>query len=164
MYMDATNCVCQCVYICVALWSGAPVYIQVCIKLSYTKDNFCKLFSCVSRLYFPASHNNTIGLPMCWIETSLMDQPVLSVYVHAHVGRGWRKAWNIQCFPALFLCPLPTSACAYTKNTGWFTRLDRDMRAVLLICSCRNDEKTAADYKIQGGSVLHLVLALRGGF
>lgn len=27
----------------------------------------------------------------------------------------------------------------------------------------RNDEKTAADYKIQGGSVLHLVLALRGG-
>ncbi|XP_033367679.1 NEDD8-like [Parus major] len=29
--------------------------------------------------------------------------------------------------------------------------------------SPRNDEKTAADYKIQGGSVLHLVLALRGG-
>ena len=28
---------------------------------------------------------------------------------------------------------------------------------------CRNDDKTAADYKIQGGSVLHLVLALRGG-
>ncbi|NWT23598.1 NEDD8 protein, partial [Cardinalis cardinalis] len=27
----------------------------------------------------------------------------------------------------------------------------------------KNDEKTAADYKIQGGSVLHLVLALRGG-
>lgn len=26
-----------------------------------------------------------------------------------------------------------------------------------------NDEKTAADYKILGGSVLHLVLALRGG-
>uniref|UniRef100_A0A1X7TZF5 Ubiquitin-like domain-containing protein n=1 Tax=Amphimedon queenslandica TaxID=400682 RepID=A0A1X7TZF5_AMPQE len=26
-----------------------------------------------------------------------------------------------------------------------------------------NDDKTAADYKIQGGSVLHLVLALRGG-
>ncbi|CAH2294409.1 NEDD8 [Pelobates cultripes] len=26
-----------------------------------------------------------------------------------------------------------------------------------------NDEKTANDYKIQGGSVLHLVLALRGG-
>ena len=30
-------------------------------------------------------------------------------------------------------------------------------------CHYRNDEKTAADYKIQGGSVLHLVLALRGG-
>ena len=26
-----------------------------------------------------------------------------------------------------------------------------------------NDEKTAADYKVSGGSVLHLVLALRGG-
>lgn len=29
--------------------------------------------------------------------------------------------------------------------------------------SFRNDEKTAQDYKVQGGSVLHLVLALRGG-
>ncbi|GMS78154.1 hypothetical protein PENTCL1PPCAC_329, partial [Pristionchus entomophagus] len=26
-----------------------------------------------------------------------------------------------------------------------------------------NDDKTAQDYKITGGSVLHLVLALRGG-
>ncbi|VDK63468.1 unnamed protein product, partial [Onchocerca ochengi] len=26
-----------------------------------------------------------------------------------------------------------------------------------------NDEKTAQDYKVAGGSVLHLVLALRGG-
>eukprot|EP00897_Mesotaenium_endlicherianum_P010958 jgi/Mesen1/9891/ME000070S09182 len=26
-----------------------------------------------------------------------------------------------------------------------------------------NDEKTAKDYNIEGGSVLHLVLALRGG-
>ena len=26
-----------------------------------------------------------------------------------------------------------------------------------------NDDKTAADYKVVGGSVLHLVLALRGG-
>ena len=26
-----------------------------------------------------------------------------------------------------------------------------------------NDEKTASDYKVTGGSVLHLVLALRGG-
>ncbi|EEC19348.1 ubiquitin, putative, partial [Ixodes scapularis] len=26
-----------------------------------------------------------------------------------------------------------------------------------------NDDKTAADYKVTGGSVLHLVLALRGG-
>ena len=27
----------------------------------------------------------------------------------------------------------------------------------------RNDDKTAQDYKVTGGSVLHLVLALRGG-
>jgi ubiquitin-like protein Nedd8 len=27
-----------------------------------------------------------------------------------------------------------------------------------------NDEKSARDYNIEGGSVLHLVLALRGGF
>lgn len=27
-----------------------------------------------------------------------------------------------------------------------------------------NDEKTASEYKVVGGSVLHLVLALRGGF
>uniref|UniRef100_A0A1I7U437 Ubiquitin-like protein NEDD8 n=1 Tax=Caenorhabditis tropicalis TaxID=1561998 RepID=A0A1I7U437_9PELO len=27
-----------------------------------------------------------------------------------------------------------------------------------------NDDKTASDYKVTGGSVLHLVLALRGGF
>lgn len=33
----------------------------------------------------------------------------------------------------------------------------------LLFCY-RNDDKTASDYKVQGGSVLHLVLALRGGF
>lgn len=32
-----------------------------------------------------------------------------------------------------------------------------------IVSFLRNDEKTAADYKIQGGSVLHLVLALRGG-
>lgn len=27
-----------------------------------------------------------------------------------------------------------------------------------------NDDKTARDYNIEGGSVLHLVLALRGGY
>jgi hypothetical protein len=30
-------------------------------------------------------------------------------------------------------------------------------------CPFRNDGKTAEDYKVLGGSVLHLVLALRGG-
>lgn len=38
---------------------------------------------------------------------------------------------------------------------------DEDIKKILL--SFRNDEKTAQDYKVQGGSVLHLVLALRGG-
>ncbi|EFJ20582.1 hypothetical protein SELMODRAFT_93613 [Selaginella moellendorffii] len=41
----------------------------------------------------------------------------------------------------------------------------------MTLCSCRlifagkqmNDDKTARDYNIEGGSVLHLVLALRGG-
>jgi hypothetical protein len=28
----------------------------------------------------------------------------------------------------------------------------------------RNDEKTAADYQLEGGATLHLVLALRGGY
>lgn len=37
----------------------------------------------------------------------------------------------------------------------WFT--------VVIISVDRNDDKTAADYKVAGGSVLHLVLALRGG-
>ena len=27
---------------------------------------------------------------------------------------------------------------------------------------CRNDDKTAEEYKVEGGTVLHLVLALRG--
>jgi ubiquitin-like protein Nedd8 len=29
--------------------------------------------------------------------------------------------------------------------------------------TCRNDEKTIQDYKIQAGGAIHLVLALRGG-
>lgn len=28
---------------------------------------------------------------------------------------------------------------------------------------CRSDDKTAEDYKLKGGDILHLVLALRGG-
>lgn len=33
-----------------------------------------------------------------------------------------------------------------------------------LVTIPRADDKTASDYAIEGGSVLHLVLALRGGF
>ena len=44
--------------------------------------------------------------------------------------------------------------------------MERDhYQYTLYIFLCfRNDEKTAQDYKVEGGSVLHLVLALRGGF
>jgi hypothetical protein len=41
----------------------------------------------------------------------------------------------------------------FIKNEKWSKTLNEN----------RNDEKTAQDYKITGGSVLHLVLALRGG-
>jgi len=30
-------------------------------------------------------------------------------------------------------------------------------------CVCRADDKTAAEYNLEGGATLHLVLALRGG-
>ena len=43
-----------------------------------------------------------------------------------------------------------------------FTTLYVDQKFYFLLF--RNDEKTAQDYKVMGGSVLHLVLALRGGF
>ena len=37
------------------------------------------------------------------------------------------------------------------------------MQIICYLFLSRNDEKTAQDYKVTGGSVLHLVLALRGG-
>lgn len=49
----------------------------------------------------------------------------------------------------------------FLKRTLVF--LDKHDPNLLSVFVTRNDEKTAADYKIQGGSVLHLVLALRGG-
>ena len=33
----------------------------------------------------------------------------------------------------------------------------------LISFACRNDDKAVTEYKVTGGSVLHLVLALRGG-
>lgn len=32
-----------------------------------------------------------------------------------------------------------------------------------IIVLCRADDKTAAEYNLEGGATLHLVLALRGG-
>lgn len=34
----------------------------------------------------------------------------------------------------------------------------------MLMHAHRADDKTAADYQLEGGATLHLVLALRGGF
>ena len=34
---------------------------------------------------------------------------------------------------------------------------------VLISLRHRNDDKTAAEYQLEGGATLHLVLALRGG-
>ena len=62
--------------------------------------------------------------------------------------------------------------CQSNVHVGlWVNRHCNCCRSDILLWNCltscllfhRNDEKTAADYKIQGGSVLHLVLALRGG-
>lgn len=43
----------------------------------------------------------------------------------------------------------------------------RILAAPIIICTgtklCRADDKTAEDYKLEGGATLHLVLALRGG-
>jgi len=39
-------------------------------------------------------------------------------------------------------------------------RHSRDKANIIIF---RNDEKTAADYQLEGGATLHLVLALRGG-
>jgi len=38
-----------------------------------------------------------------------------------------------------------------------------ELRPVALTPLNRADEKTAADYQLEGGNTLHLVLALRGG-
>lgn len=52
-------------------------------------------------------------------------------------------------------------------NKGWLVKQsdDVDTPAVERHAdrSIRSDEKTAADYQLEGGNTLHLVLALRGG-
>lgn len=49
------------------------------------------------------------------------------------------------------------------ERGAWLGKMGVSSDPTPVSSRCRNDEKTAADYKIQGGSVLHLVLALRGG-
>ena len=59
---------------------------------------------------------------------------------------------------------------SHHSNSVWFSQESKcKMSHYLLWLNSlsywifRNDDKTAQDYKVQGGSVLHLVLALRGG-
>lgn len=56
----------------------------------------------------------------------------------------------------------PENKCKLTMT--YFFCCWRDFAHSDLFSFFRNDDKTAQDYKVQGGSVLHLVLALRGGF
>ncbi|KAF9804103.1 hypothetical protein SFRURICE_020531 [Spodoptera frugiperda] len=49
-----------------------------------------------------------------------------------------------------------------TSSIGHLMPLTKTFRSTCIL-NRLNDEKTAQDYKVQGGSVLHLVLALRGG-
>ena len=42
-------------------------------------------------------------------------------------------------------------------------RIQEMASAWLTIWTCRNDDKTASEYQLEGGATLHLVLALRGG-
>lgn len=58
------------------------------------------------------------------------------------------------------------SLCHFIGSLNWINwwkmLIDVDI-CTFFPSTCRNDDKTASDYKVQGGSVLHLVLALRGG-
>jgi hypothetical protein len=44
-----------------------------------------------------------------------------------------------------------------------FTYVTLHAKSMKLIQRYRADDKTAADYQLEGGATLHLVLALRGG-
>jgi ubiquitin-like protein Nedd8 len=66
---------------------------------------------------------------------------------------------------ALYVCLLCMDICFGEFGSGELTTQPLACRVPTLLFSLRrNDEKTAAEYKIEGGSVLHLVLSLRGGF
>ena len=57
---------------------------------------------------------------------------------------------QVLIFPSLFVCFLFSPfVCIHTVT--------------YYLYYFRNDDKTAQEYKVTGGSVLHLVLALRGG-
>lgn len=64
---------------------------------------------------------------------------------------------------APFFKILPGSNSETCLNFFFFIKISVTLFLFVPSIFARNDEKTAADYKIQGGSVLHLVLALRGG-
>ena len=55
------------------------------------------------------------------------------------------------------------SACAGSSNCRCWTLSSARCSRLIFAGKQMNDEKMAKDYNIEGGSVLHLVLALRGG-
>jgi hypothetical protein len=58
-------------------------------------------------------------------------------------------------FATIYLSTYPTTTPP--------SRPEKDRKKKLTHCALRVDDKTAADYNLEGGATLHLVLALRGG-
>lgn len=60
-----------------------------------------------------------------------------------------------QMYVSHLLIRAPCLSVSLVHNAVW-TKANTSL--------CRSDDKTAADYQLEGGATLHLVLALRGGF
>uniref|UniRef100_A0A3B4TRZ1 Ubiquitin-like protein NEDD8 n=1 Tax=Seriola dumerili TaxID=41447 RepID=A0A3B4TRZ1_SERDU len=82
----------------------------------------------------------------CFVLIITYDDPLSSV------------CWSIECF-AFISIQVERIKERVEEKEG----IPPQQQRLIYSGKQMNDEKTAADYKIQGGSVLHLVLALRGG-
>jgi hypothetical protein len=73
-------------------------------------------------------------------------------------GRLW--SWSTKAYPNLLPCRLPPASSR-------FRALSSNVLSFSLCAHAggkqMSDDKKASEYNIEGGSVLHLVLALRGG-
>ena len=74
-------------------------------------------------------------------------------------GRLW--SWSTKAYPEFPAMPPATSfqpfSCSYLQHTSRFSLCAHAGGKQM------SDDKKASEYNIEGGSVLHLVLALRGG-